>query len=60
MGAHKNRYTTRIISLSKPMVKLFFEQKKELEENFPTPILLKDYQFLEILLNFYIENKDKI
>lgn len=59
MGIHKHQYETRIISLSKPIKKLFFEQKKDLEKNFPVPILLKDYQFLEILLNFYIENKEK-
>ena len=59
MGMHKQKYKTRIISLSKPISELFFEQKKDLEKNFPTPILLKDYQFLEILLNVYIENKEK-
>lgn len=59
MGIHKKQYKTRLISLSKPIMEKFYESKKDLEKNFPMTIALKDYQFLEILLNFYLENKEK-
>ena len=45
--------------LSKSILKKYYETKKDMEKSLPSPIDLKDSQFIEILINFYLENKEK-
>ena len=49
----------RIIGLSKSILKKYYETKKDMEKSLPFPIDLKDSQFIEILINFYLENREK-
>jgi len=46
-----------ILSIS--ILKKYYETKKDMEKSLPSPIDLKDSQFIEILINFYLENKEK-
>jgi hypothetical protein len=50
---------SRVLSISNDLIDKYLKTKKDMEKSFPAQITLKDSQFIEILINFYLENKDK-
>tara|TARA_R100000935_G_C2717074_1_gene116420 strand:+ start:102 stop:329 length:228 start_codon:yes stop_codon:yes gene_type:complete len=52
----KRKNNDRILSLSVHFVDKYLATKQELEQSFPAQITLKDSQFIELLLNFYLQN----
>tara|TARA_R100000458_G_scaffold29068_1_gene26571 strand:+ start:607 stop:792 length:186 start_codon:yes stop_codon:yes gene_type:complete len=49
----------RVIGLSKSILKKYYEAKKDMEKSLPVSIGLKDSQFIEGLINFYLENRKR-
>ena len=50
---------SRVLSISNDLIDKYLKTKKDMEKNFPAQITLKDSQFIEILNNFYLENKEE-
>ncbi len=49
----------RVIGLSKSILKKYYKVKKDMEKSLPVSIDLKDSQFIEGLINFYLENRKR-
>ena len=59
LGDFMTQEDKRVIGLSKSILKKYYKVKKDMEKSLPVSIDLKDSQFIEGLINFYLENRKR-